>query len=486
MSDVGITAYGAYLPKRRLSRAAIAAANAWMNPALKGMGRGTKSMCNWDEDALTMAVEAARDCLTGLDRTQVSQISFASTTHPFADRHNAGVIRAALTLSEDVRSSDAGGSQRAGTSGLIQALDGATQGPSLFLAADHRKTKPGSALEMQNGDGAAALLLGTENVIATYLGGASLARDLVDHYRDANAEYDYALEERWIRDMGYDQIVPEAVGKALAATGVSADEVDHFIMPATQRNLAAREAKKSGINPDTVRDNLAANVGEAGTAHAVLMLAHALQEAEPGQIIMVVGFGQGADVLLFRTTEALKSLPARSGVAGALARGVEDHNYPRFLSFNGLLDYEWGIRAERDNRTAQSTFYRKRDAVTSFMGGKCTQCGTVQFPKTAICVNPNCGARDTQEDFPFADMAAEVKTFTEDNLAYSPNPPLQYGNVAFEEGGNVYMDLTDFDAGTISVGSPLKMVFRIKDFDDKRGFRRYFWKAAPAELKKET
>jgi uncharacterized OB-fold protein len=104
----------------------------------------------------------------------------------------------------------------------------------------------------------------------------------------------------------------------------------------------------------------------------------------------------------------------------------------------------------------------------------------VQFPKSNVCVNPNCQAIGTQVDHPFADLEAAVKTFTEDNLAYSPNPPLQYGNIGFNEGGNIYMDLTDFDSGTISVGSKVRMVFRIKDFDDKRGFRRYFWKAAPA------
>ena len=60
MTSVGITAYGAYLPKRRLNRAAIAAANAWMNPALKGMGKGSKAICNWDEDTVTMAVEGGQ------------------------------------------------------------------------------------------------------------------------------------------------------------------------------------------------------------------------------------------------------------------------------------------------------------------------------------------------------------------------------------------------------------------------------------------
>ncbi|MDX1581263.1 MAG: zinc ribbon domain-containing protein, partial [Alphaproteobacteria bacterium] len=249
----------------------------------------------------------------------------------------------------------------------------------------------------------------------------------------------------------------------------------------TIRKVDAREAKRAGINAEAVRSDLSGEMGNAGTAHALLMLVDALQDAEPGQKILVVGFGQGADVLVFETTDALKSLPERGGIKGALKRGVEDEIYTRYLSFNGILPYEWGIRAERDNRTAQSTFYRKRQDVTSFIGGKCTKCGTVQFPKARFCVNPNCQAQDTQEDFPFADMPAKVKTFTEDNLAYSPNPPLQYGNVGFEEGGNVYMDMTDFDPGTISVGQDLKMVFRIKDFDKMRGFRRYFWKAAPVD-----
>lgn len=481
MSEVGITAYGAYLPKRRLNRSAIADANEWMNPALRGQAKGTKAICSWDEDSVTMAVEAGRDCLNGADRSTVTGVYLASTTLPFEDRHNAGVIAAALTLENDVASLDIGATQRAGTSGLLNALRLNGGGNALYLAADHRHTKPGSVQEMQAGDGAAAVLLGTENIIARFLGGHSLAVDLVDHYRAAGSEFDYHLEERWIRDMGYDTIVPEAAEKALAAAGIAAGDIDHFAMPATQRGLEARMAKKIGVSADAVRPSLNPAMGLAGTAHAIIMLVDALQDATPGQKIMLVGFGQGADVLIFETTDALGSLSDRLGVKGQLARGVEDNNYTRFLSFNGLIDYEWGIRAERDNRTAQSVFFRKRDAITSFMGGRCTKCGTVQFPKTQVCVNPNCQAVDTQEDEPFADMDAKIKTFTEDNLAYSPNPPLQYGNVGFSEGGNVYMDMTDFEAGSLSVGQDVKMVFRIKDFDRMRGFRRYFWKATPVD-----
>src|ERR1700679_1922811 len=118
----GITAYGAYIPRLRLQRKAMAEANAWFAPNLMGAAKGERAMANWDEDAVTMAVEAGRDCLPAADpikdRAFVDAIYFASTTMPFADRQNAGIVAGALNLSEGVSSLDITSSQRAGTSAL--------------------------------------------------------------------------------------------------------------------------------------------------------------------------------------------------------------------------------------------------------------------------------------------------------------------------------------------------------------------------------
>ena len=59
-------------------------------------------------------------------------------------------------------------------------------------------------------------------------------------------------------------------------------------------------------------------------------------------------------------------------------------------------------------------------------------------------------------------------------------PPLVFGNVGFGDGANVMMEFTDVSPGQLEVGLPVEMRFRIKDFDDRRGFRRYFWKPTPA------
>ena len=127
--------------------------------------------------------------------------------------------------------------------------------------------------------------------------------------------------------------------------------------------------------------------------------------------------------------------------------------------------------------------WRNRETVTSFTGGKCSKCGTLQFPKTDICVNPNCNAIGTQEPHGFADMGARIKSYTADRLTYSPDPPSCYGMIEFEEGGRVMIDFTDIDGDALKVGQPMQMMFRIKDIDTSRGFRRYYWKAAPVAAK---
>ena len=483
MSDVGILAYGAYLPRLRLVRKSVADANAWFNPGLKGLAKGERTMCNWDEDAVTMAVEAARDCLKGQDRGSVAALSFASTTLPFEDRLNAGIIAEALNLNPNVSAQDITASQRAATSALMTALQVARggSGPVLVIGSEKRRTKSASPLELQTGDGAAALLVGAGPVVARLVAQTSRTVDFVDHFRGEGFEFDYTWEERWIRDEGYNKIVPDTLSALFKSTDVKPADIAHFAMPCVLPRVAAGIAKKMGLPDTAVRDNLHTVSGETGAAHPLVMLAHALEEAKPGQKILVVGFGQGCDALLFEATGNLAKLAPRLGVKGHLARRKEETNYAKFLAFNDLVAIERGMRADVDKQTPLSSLYRNRRMLTGFIGGQCRKCGTRQFPKSNVCVNPNCNAFHTQDDHPFADTPAKVQSYTADRLTYSPDPPHYYGMVVFDQGGRVMIDFTDCDAQTVDVAAPMRMMFRIKDYDPQRGFTRYFWKAAPAD-----
>jgi uncharacterized OB-fold protein len=189
---------------------------------------------------------------------------------------------------------------------------------------------------------------------------------------------------------------------------------------------------------------------------------------------------------LFRASGAGRRHPSAHSLTGQLATGEIVENYLRFLTINGQIAMDWGLRAERDNRTAQSVAWRKSRDLHGFLGGRCGACGTVQFPRGRGCVNPDCRQIDSQTPHRLADMTGRIKTFTDDWQAFTPDPPLRYGNISFEEGGNVLMEITDCPKGGVTVGQRVRMAFRIKDQDERRGFRRYFWKAVPMPAAAET
>ena len=483
----GITAFGGYVPRLRLSRKAIAEAHVWSDPGVMGKAKGERAICNWDEDAVTMGVEAARDCLDArsVDSAPAPQaLYFASTTFPFVDRQNAGILATALGLDGDLSALDVTGTQRAGTSALLQALaavEGGLAEEALVVAADKRRAKANGPGDYAWGDAAAALCVSTDDGLVKFLAGHSVTVDFVDHFRSATESFDYTWEERWIRDEGLTKLVPPAVAVALAKARVEPGEVAHFCMPSTIGRAVAGIAKAAGIDAGSVRDNLHSVLGESGAAHALVMFLHTLEgEVAAGDKVVVAGFGQGVDVLVFEVTDALASAAQSKGIRGALAAGRSSENYHQYLAFNDLVRLEKGMRAEsQDYKTALSVTYRKRDMLLGLVGGRCTRCGTLQFPRTDVCVNPQCRAHHTQEPHPFRDTPAKVVTWSADYLAYIPNPPSHYGMIGFEGGGRFMTDFTDVEPGELDVGTDVRMMFRVKSFDSIRGFVRYFWKAVP-------
>lgn len=483
MTTLGcIVSASAYVPRLRLPREVIAAAMSWAT-GTAGKPKGARAICNWDEDALTMAIEAARGALPD-DRPTVAAVAIASTTLPFADRSNAALIAACLDLGADIETQEFGGTLRAGTSALANATRRA--GRTLVIASDARAAKPGSPQESVFGHGAAALVVegpaaAPGNALASVLGAAHVAANFVDHYRMAGSDFDYALEERWLRDEGLAALPARAIGQALAQAGVAAQDIRHFVMPGSAANLK-RIAKSAGLDAGVqLADPLQADCGDTGSAHALLMLVGVLEQAEPGELILLASFGQGVDALVLRVEAGVDEWRARQRpLSATLARRQTESRYCRYLSHAGLLQVDFGMRAERDNRTAQSVAWRKHEMLDAFRGGKCRSCGAVQFPLSRVCVNPDCRATDTQDSYRLADSRGRVKTFTEDWQAFSQRPPYVYGNVSFAEGGNLFMEFTDLDAGELAVGDALRFVLRIKDQDALRGFRRYFWKAARA------
>ena len=479
---IGITSFGGYIPRLRLNRMSIYETMGWFAPAIVMVAQGERSFGNWDEDPVTMAVAAARDCLTAQDRNDIDAVYLGSTTLPFADRQCAGIVKGALNLRDDIVTADFTTSMRAGTTALITALAavrGGDQKRVLVTATDMRQTKAATFYEMWFGDGAASVLVGDTDVVAEYKGSYTVSVDFVDHYRGADRATDYTWEERWVRDEGYGKIIPQAVNGLMDKLSITMDDVDTLVYPCFFKAEHKKIAKRLGAAPEKVPGNLHDECGETGAAHPLVMLVRALETAKPGDRILVCGFGQGCDALYFQVTDAILNLPERTGITGSLANGVTTESYAKFLKFRNLIETGMGIRAEAPTQAAPTVLWRKRGLLTSLIGGCCTECNTPQLPKSDICVNPDCRAVGKQEDYAFADQPAFVKTFTGDMLAVSVDPPGIYGMVQFDNGGRFMADFTDCVLDDMQVGQPVKLIFRRRLVDEGRGFSIYFWKAVP-------
>ncbi len=471
----GLLATTRYVPRLRLERSEMLALHRWMAPGLKGLARGRRAIANWDEDAATMAVEAARAlqrALQGELTVPVAELTLASTSLPFAQRLNAGIVAAAIGLPEGAALRDVTSSARAALAEVAAALRRPAERAALVIAAERRIAKPASAQEMIQGDGAAAVLVGRGDVIATFVAHHGRHADLVDHFREAGHDHDYGWEERWVRDEGYMKVAVGTLKACLADAGVAAGDIAHFVMPAPLPRVNEAVAKRLGIPTAALVPTEHETTGDLGSAQPLALLDIALRAAAPGALILVAAFGSGCDALLLKRSAA----PCPGPVPSA---GKVETSYLKYLSFTGQIDLEWGMRAEGDNKTALTAAWRDHARAARFEGGRCSACTTVQFPRTGVCVNPACRAQGTQVAVSLADERAQVMSHTTDFLAYTPHPPFQFGHVDFDSGARVLMEFADTDPGELSVGLQLRMVYRIKDFDRQRGFRRYFWKATP-------
>lgn len=478
----GICSYGGYVPRYRLNRGLIYGAMGWMNPANIVNAAGEKAVANFDEDSITMAVAAGNDALTGVDRSTIDAVYFASTTMPYKERLNAGIITPALGIRDQVRAADFTGGIKAATTALLAALEGVETkrlNNAIVTASDCRLGKPASPQELIFGDAAASLVVGSKNVIAEFKGAHSVTYDFVDHYRGAFTKYDRQWEDRWIRDLGFTQFIPEVVKGLLDKYKLKITDFNKVVYPCHYGGARKALNKMIGIAPEADQNNLQSEIGETGTPHALVMLAKTLEEASPGDKILVISFGNGCDALFFEVTDNIKKLPAAKGISGTLADKAELDNYTKYLVWRDILPGDRGMRGEEDNWTRWSSLYRLRPFILGLWGSKCKKCGTPQLPPQKICVNPECGTVEQMEPYLFADKKGHIASFTGDMLAASVNPPAVYGAVEFEGGGKYYFDFTDCNLESLSTGMPVYMSFRRKYFDERRDISGYFWKAVP-------
>jgi uncharacterized OB-fold protein len=234
----------------------------------------------------------------------------------------------------------------------------------------------------------------------------------------------------------------------------------------------AATVKRLGLAPEQVQAPLFGKVGNTGAAMTPLLLAAALEDATAGQRLLVVGYGDGAEALVVETTPQVERLEGRRGVAWHLARRQEFPSYDMYLRFRQMIATEHDRRAGAG--LSATKHFRDRDVDVTLLGQRCRRCGQHQFPRQRVCFT--CKAKDDFDRVRLSDRVGTVKSFTFDNFAGSPNPPLVAGIVDVE-GARLYLQMTDVAPKEVKLGMPVELTFR--KIHEAGGTPNYFWKSTP-------
>lgn len=474
----GIVSFGAYIPYYRLPREVIG--KAW---GRRG-GRGEKAVANYDEDAISMSVAAGMDCLQSTDPRSVGALYMATTTAPYRERQNSTIVAGALDLARESRNADFGNTIRAGTIALLSARDAVAAdsvSSVLVTAADTRLGGASGENEQSLGDGSAALLIGSEGVAVEIEASHTISDDLVDSWRAHDDVFVRNWEERFGLDEGYRKIPVEAATGVMEKCGLKPEDFTKVCYFGANARRHAELGRRMGFKPEQIQQSLLDSVGNTGAALPLMILVGALEEAKPGDRILMVSWGSGSDAIVLRATDQIERIKDRRAIKRHLEIRRTLESYETYLRWRGLVPLEAAARPGK-NPTSMASLWREHRTALPLYGVKCTQCGAPQLflnpssTRARICVE--CQAKDEFEPYRFADKRGKVASFSHDYLALSQDPPNTLTVVDFDGGGRGAFEMTDRDPDECSVGMGVEMTFR-KIFFDK-GVHNYYWKCKPS------
>ena len=435
-------------------------------------------MANFDEDSVSMAVAAAIDCLNGREREEIDGLLFATTTPPYAEKQCASIIATALDLRRDIFTADITDVLRAGTTALKSALDSVAAGSAknvLVVASDNRQGAPKGEAERNSGDGAVAFIISEDAVIAEQAGSYTITENMMDTWRSAGDQFVRSWEDRFAIEEGLERIMGEAVSGFMEKEGVSVKDVAKLALYSPDARRHGQLARHLGFQPEQVQDPLFGRMGNTGAAFPLMLLAGALEDGSPGQLLLTVAYGDGSDVLGFRTTSKIGERGHGLGVSGFLNSGQVLDSYETYAKWRNVWLTDSSSRRPNPQSPSVTALWRESDQNIKFHGGVCNQCGYVQYPPQRVCVE--CQSRDDSTPIRLSDKLGTVFTYSLDYLAGTVDTPLAVVVVDFEPGGRVLCMMTDREVGEVQIGMPVQMSFR--KLRVVNGIHNYYWKAVP-------
>jgi hydroxymethylglutaryl-CoA synthase len=308
---VGISGYGAYVPRYRLPAKEVA--RIWTDGE-GGLPIKEKAVAGLDEDVATMSIEAARNAMAraGISPSQVRAVWVGSESHPYAVKPTSTIVAEAIGAVPNVQAADWQFACKAGTEAMVAAIAFVGSGMAdyaLAIGMDIAQGRPGDALEYTAGAGGAAFVIGpAQDALAIIQATYSYVTDTPDFWRRAYQKYP-EHGQRFTGEPAYFTHITEA-GKALMyAMGTNAKDYRYAVFHQPNTKFPQRVAAMLGFNQEQIAPGLLVpRIGNTYAGAAIIGLTAILDIAQPGDRILMVSFGSGAgsdafDIVVTETIE---------------------------------------------------------------------------------------------------------------------------------------------------------------------------------------
>ncbi|MCL6450905.1 MAG: hydroxymethylglutaryl-CoA synthase [Acetobacteraceae bacterium] len=338
----GIVAYGVYFPSRRISSDEYRRAWGSCAAAIK-----EKAVPDFDEDSLTMAVEASRRALLSGPRRDpgtAAVLALATTSAPYAEKALASTVVSSLGLPPDIVTVECTTSSRAGAEALelatmVLAEKRKPGAWGLVAAADAPRAAPHDPLEHGLGAGAVAIVLGWEDVLARLVGRCSWVEEsLGERFRRAGQERLNDMGVREVTGSVFDRVAGAAVGGLLEASGLKPADYRYLVVPQHDGRAGLQLARRLGFKEEQVRPAfLFDRTGDVGVCSCLVGLAAVLDVAAPGERVILVAYGSGAAASALDLEVTAEAGAHRRPQVGPALDGGVPVDYLEYLKLRRML-----------------------------------------------------------------------------------------------------------------------------------------------------
>jgi hydroxymethylglutaryl-CoA synthase len=338
----GIVSYGTYIPRCRVRLADIA--RAWKKNEVEivsSLGIEEKSVPGIDEDAVTIALEAALQSMATFSGkpSDIEALFVGSESHPYAVNPTSTIVGELLGIGNSYLAVDLEFACKAATAGM-QAIAGLIESKhihyGLTIGADTAQSKPHDALEYTSAAAGAAYLMGDTKCLAKLIAYTSYSSDTPDFWRRDGIRYP-SHAGRFTGEPAYFAHVMGAARLLLDKTKITSDKITHCVFHMPNTKFPRDVARRLGFTSAQLAPSLTVDhIGNPYSASTLLGFAATLDTAKPGEKIFMVSYGSGAgsDAFLWEATDEItKHQRVRASARRSVKDQIKNKTYIDYVEY---------------------------------------------------------------------------------------------------------------------------------------------------------